>query len=185
MLHVRLVRSQYPHARILRVDASAVPAGCVALVPADIRDLGRHGVQIRDQTVLALDRARYAGDVVAAVAAVSPRVAEDAAALVEVDYEPLLAVLDVLEAVQPGAPLVHETHEPARSGAAYFGLRPQAGTNVCHRFRIRHGDVASGFRAADVVVEETFTIAGAHHAAMEPHACLARWEGARLEVFTG
>jgi CO/xanthine dehydrogenase Mo-binding subunit len=185
MLHVRLVRSPHPHARVLRVDASAVPAGCVALLPDDVRDLGRYGVQVRDQSVLAVDRARYAGDVVAAVAAESPRTAEDAVGLVEVDYEPLPAMFDVLDAVRPGAPLIHETHELSSSGAAYFGLRPQAGTNVCHRFRIRHGDIEAGFRAADVVVEETFTIAGAQHAAMEPHACLTRWAGARLEVFTG
>jgi CO/xanthine dehydrogenase Mo-binding subunit len=185
MLHVRLVRSPHPHARILRIDASAVPADCVALLPKDVRELGRYGVQIRDQTVLALDRARYAGDVVAAVAADSPRAAEHAALLVEVDYEPLPAVLDVLEAVRPGAQLVHETHESASGEAAYFGLRPQPGTNVCHRFRLRHGDVAAGFGAADVVVEATFALAGAQHAPMEPHACLARWAGTRLEVFTG
>ena len=83
MLHVRLVRSPHPHARVLRVDASAVPAGCVALLPDDVRDLGRYGVQIRDQSVLAVDRARYAGDVVAAVAAESPRAAEEA-----VEYRP-------------------------------------------------------------------------------------------------
>jgi CO/xanthine dehydrogenase Mo-binding subunit len=185
MLHVRLVRSPHPHARVLRVDTSAVPAGCVSLLPDDVRDLGRYGVQIRDQSVLAVDRARYAGDVVAAVAARSPRAAEEAAALVEVDYEPLPAVLDVLEALRPDAPLVHETHQPASGGAAYFGLRPQAGTNVCHHFRIRHGDIEAGLRAADVVVEETFTVAGAQHAAMEPHACLARWAGGRLELLTG
>jgi len=185
MLHVRLVRSPYPHARVVAVDASAVPAGCVALLPDDVRGLGRYGVQIRDQTVLALDRARFAGDAVAAVGAESPRAAEDAAAIVEVEYEELPAVLDVLEAVRPGAQLVHETHEVSSSGAAYFGLRPQAGTNVCHRFRIRDGDVDAGFRVADVVVEETFTLAAAQHAPMEPHACLARWSGGRLEVVTG
>ena len=185
MLHVRLVRSPYPRARILRVDASAVPADGVVLGPGDVRDLGRYGIQIRDQTVLALDEARYAGDVVAATAALSPREAEDAAALVEVDYEELPAVLDVRDALAPDAPLVHERHELSASGAAYFGLRPQAGTNVCHRFRIRDGDVEAGFRAADAVVDETFTLAGAQHVPMEPHACLARWLGGRLEVITG
>src|SRR5581483_4657309 len=81
--------------------------------------------------------------------------------------------------------LVHERHLVAQGGAAYFGLRPQQGTNVCHRFRIVHGDVESGFAEADVVVEDTFRVAGAHHAPMEPHACVARWEGERLEVWTG
>ena len=185
MLHARLVRSPYPHARVLRVDASAVPAGCIVLHPDDVRDLGRYGVQIRDQTVLALDRARHAGDPVAAVAADSPRAAEEAAAAVEVDYEELPAVLDVLDAVRPDAPLVHDTHEVSSSRAAYFGLRPQPGTNVCHRFRIRHGDVEAAFATADVTVEETFATAAAQHAPMEPHACLVRWAGDRLEVRTG
>src|SRR5213078_3421466 len=117
--------------------------------------------------------------------AASPREAEDAAAVVEVGYEELPAVLDVPAALAPGAPLVHEQHELSSSGAAYFGLRPQDGTNVCHRFRIRDGDVETGFRAADAVVDETFTLAGAQHAPMEPHACLARWPGGRLEVFAG
>ena len=184
MLHARVVRSPYPHARVVGIDASAA-ADCVVLLPDDVREFGRYGVQVRDQTVLAFDRARYAGDPVAAVAAESPRAAEEAAALVLVDYEELPAVLDVLNAVRSDAPLVHETHEVASGGAAYFGLRPQPGTNTCHRFRIRDGDVEAGFAEADVTIEETFTIAGAHQAPMEPHACLAHWEGRRLEVRTG
>lgn len=185
MLHARIVRSPYPCARVLGVDTSALPPGCVALVPDDVRELGCYGVQIRDQTVLAFDVARHVGDPVAAVAAESPRAAEEAAARVEVDYEQLPAVLDVLEALRPGAPLVHEQHELSSSGAAYFALRPQPGTNVCHRFRIRHGDVEAGFAASDVVIEETFRTAAAQHVPMEPHACLARWASGRLEVWTG
>jgi len=185
MLHARIVRSPYPHARVVRVDASSIPPGTVALVPDDVRELGRYGVQIRDQTVLALDRALHVGDPVAAVAAPTARDAEEAAALVEVDYEELPAVADVLEAVAPGAPLVHDEHVLSSGGAAYFGLRPQPGTNVCHRFRIRHGDVDAGFAEADVVVQDVFRTAGAQHAHMEPHACLASWEGETLHVRTG
>jgi len=184
MLHARIVRSPYPHARVVAVDVSAVPAGCAVLVPEDVRDLGRYGIQIRDQSVLA-ERARHVGDPVAAVAAESPRVAEEAAAAVVVDYEELPAALDVLDAVRPEAPLVHDGHELASTGAAYFGLRPQQGTNVCHHFRIRDGDAEAALREADVVVEQTFTVAGAQHAPMEPHACLARWKSGRLEVLTG
>jgi CO/xanthine dehydrogenase Mo-binding subunit len=182
-LHARLVRSPFAHARVLAVDASAVP--CVALLPDDVRRLAPYGVQIEDETVLALDRVRYVGDVVAAVAADSPREAEEAAALVQVDYEELPAVLDVVEAAAPGAPLVHDEIALASGGAAYFGMRPQPGTNVCHGFQLHHGDVATAWAQADVVVEETYRTAAAQHAAMEPHACVARWDGERLEVFTG
>lgn len=150
-----------------------------------MRDLQPYGVQVHDQTVLALDRALYAGDAVAAVAAPTPRAAEEAVAFVDVRYEELPAVLDLLEAVREDAPLVHETHVLATGGAAYFGLRPQQGTNVCHRFRLRHGDADAGFAEADAVVEETYRVAGAQHVAMELHSCVARWEGGRLEVWTG
>ena len=159
--------------------------GCVTLLPDDVRGLARYGVQIEDETVLALDRVRYVGDVVAAVAGETPREAEEAAALVQVDYEDAPAVLDVVEAAAPGAPLVHDEIALASGGAAYFGMRPQPGTNVCHRFQLHHGDVAAAWAQADVVVEETYRTAAAQHAAMEPHACVARWDGDRLEVFTG
>ncbi len=184
-LHARLVRSPFAHARVLAVDAAAVPPGCVALLPDDLRGLARYGVQIEDETVLALDRVRYVGDVVAAVAAETQREAEEAVAVVQVDYEDLPAVLDVVEAAAPGAPLVHDEIALASGGAAYFGMRPQPGTNVCHRFQLHHGDVAAAWAQADVVVEETYRTAAAQHAAMEPHACVARWDGDRLEVFTG
>jgi CO/xanthine dehydrogenase Mo-binding subunit len=184
-LYARLARSPVPHARVLNVDASMVPPGCVALVPDDVRDLARYGVQIEDETVLARDRVRFVGDVVAAVAAETPRQAEEAAALVQVDYDELPAVLDVLDAVAPGAPLVHDEIAPASGGAAYFGMRPQPGTNVCHRFQLHHGDVDAAWPRAEVVVEETYRTPAAQHAAMEPHACVARWDGDRLEVFTG
>jgi CO/xanthine dehydrogenase Mo-binding subunit len=184
-LHARLVRSPYPHARVLGFDVAAVPEGCVLLLPDDVRDLAPYGVQIEDETVLVREHARYAGDVVAAVAADTPRAAEEAAAAVQVDYEELPAVLEVLDAVAPGSPLVHEQITVAGGGAAYFGMRPQPGTNVCHRFQLHHGDVDEAWAQADVVVEETYRTPAAQHAAMEPHACVARWEGGRLEVFTG
>ena len=185
MLHARIVRSPHAHARIVKVDVSAPPDGVVVLVPDDVRDLGPYGCQIADQTVLALDRARFAGDPVAAVAAATEREAEEALALVEIEYEELPAVFDPLEALAEGAPLVHDEHVVSASDAAYFGLRPQAGTNVCHRFRLRHGDVAAGFEEAHVIVEETYRVAGAHQAAMEPHVSLARWSDGRLELWTG
>jgi CO/xanthine dehydrogenase Mo-binding subunit len=179
------VRSPLPHARIVNVEVAPPPTGVVVLGPDDVRDLGRYGCQIADQTVLALDRARFAGDPVAAVAAPSEREAEEALALVQVEYEELPAVFDPLEAADAGAPLVHDAYVVSESDAAYFGLRPEEGTNVCHRFRLRQGDVAAGFEQADVVVEETYRIAGAHQAALEPHVALARWYEGRLQVWTG
>lgn len=185
MLEARILRSPFPHARIERVDTSAVPAGIVVLTPGDVADLGMYGAQIKDQTVLACDRARFAGDPVAAVAAATLREADEALALIDVDYEELDSVFDPVEACGQDAPLVHDRHNVSENDAAYFGIRPQQGTNVCHRFRLRQGDVEAGFAEADVVVEETFRTAGAQHAHMEPHASVAQWENGRLEVWTG
>jgi CO/xanthine dehydrogenase Mo-binding subunit len=183
MLHAAFVRSPYPHARVLSVDASAVPSDCVVLGPDDVAGLGHYGCQIKDQRVLA-DRARHAGDVVAAVAAPTPAAAREGATLVEVAYEELPAVFDPLEALAPGAPLLHEAPGASAQDAVSIDVRPIAGSNACHRFRIRHGDVAAGFAGADVVVEEVFRTASAAHAAMEPHATLAEWDEDGLILWT-
>jgi CO/xanthine dehydrogenase Mo-binding subunit len=185
MLYARILRSPYAHARIRSIDTSLVPDSCVVLTGEDVRDLERYGPQIQDQTVLALVEALYAGDPVAAIAAPTPREANGALELVFVDYEELPAVTDVLEAREPGAPLVHETARIAENEAAYFEMRPQPGTNVCHRFRIRRGDPEAAFAGADIVVDETYRTAGAQHVHMEPHASVARWQDGVLEVWTG
>ncbi len=185
MLHARFLRSPVGHARVVRVDASEVPESVITLLPEDVRDLGRYGPQIKDQDALPQERVRYAGDVVAAVAAETADEAEEALGLIDVEYEELPAVFDEVEAASSEAPLVHETINISANDAAYFGIRPQRGTNICHLFRLRHGDVGTGFEQADVVVEETYHTAGATHAPMEPHATLARWIGERLEVTTG
>jgi CO/xanthine dehydrogenase Mo-binding subunit len=185
MLYASILRSPYPHARVLRVDASAVPESVVVLTPDDIRELGSYGCQIKDQTVLAAERVRFVGDPVAAVAAPTKREADEALDLIEVEYEPLQGVFDAVESAAEGAPLVHEHHAISDNDAAYFGIRPQEGTNICHRFRIRHGNMEEGFEQAEVVVEETYLTPSAQHVPMEPHASVARWVGDRLEVWTG
>jgi CO/xanthine dehydrogenase Mo-binding subunit len=185
MLHARILRSPLPHARIVSVTVPELPAGAVVLTPDDVRDLPLYGCQITDQAVLATDRARHVGDPVVAVAAMSEAEAQAVVDAIEVDYDPVPAVFDPVEAAAPGAPLVHDEHRISHNQAAYFGMRPQAGTNTCHVFSIRSGDVAAGLAGADVVVERTFRTAAAQHAAMEPHASLARWTDGRLEVWTG
>jgi CO/xanthine dehydrogenase Mo-binding subunit len=185
MLHARFLRSPHAHARIVRVDASEVSERVVVVLPEDVRDLGRYGPQIKDQEVLPLERVRHVGDPVAAVAAETLEEAEEALNLIGVEYGELPAVFDEIEAVSEEAPLVHDRIHLSENDAAYFGIRPQQGTNVCHRFRIRHGDPEAGFEDADVVVEEIYKVAGAQHAPMEPHATLARWNRDKLEVQTG
>jgi CO/xanthine dehydrogenase Mo-binding subunit len=185
MLHARILRSPYAHARVLSVDASEVPGEVVVLAPDDVRDLGLYGCQIADEPVLAAGVVRYVGDPVAAVAASTLEEADEAVALIAVEYAEIPAVFDAVEATLEDAPLVHETHRISDNPAAYFGMRPQPGTNVCHLFSVRSGDVDRGFEEADVVVEGSFQTAAAQHVAMEPHASLARWVDDRLEVWTG
>jgi CO/xanthine dehydrogenase Mo-binding subunit len=157
------------------------PDDCVVLTPDDVADLNRYGCQVKDQRVLA-DVARHIGDVVAAVAAPTRAAARAAALAVEVEYEELPAVFDPIEALD--APPIHERSASA-SEAVSIEVRPIEGTNVCHRFRIRRGDVARGFEDAEVVVEETFRVAGAAHAPMEPHAAVAEWDEGRLTLWSG
>jgi CO/xanthine dehydrogenase Mo-binding subunit len=184
MLHAAFVRSPHPHARVIGIDASAVADDVVVLAPDDVADLGLYGCQVKDQRVLA-DRARHAGDIVAAVAAPTREAARAAARLVEVSYEELPAVTDPVAAVMRGAPQIHEQSGASAQDAVSIDVRPIANSNVCHRFRIRHGDVAQGFAEADVVVEEVYRTAGAQHAPMEPHAALAEWEDGRLTIWSG
>ncbi len=178
MLHAAFVRSPYPHARVLSVSG---PDDVVLLTPDDVAVLSPYGCQVKDQRVLA-GVARHIGDVVAAVAAPTRAAARAAAQAVEVSYEELPAVFDPLEALD--APPIHEPADSAGE-ATSIEVRPIEGTNVCHRFRIRHGDVARGFEDAEVVVEETYRVAGAAHAPMEPHAAVAEWEGGRLTLWSG
>ena len=184
MLHAAFVRSPHPHAHVTHIDASAVAPDVVVLTGEDVADLGLYGCQVKDQHVLA-NPARHVGDVVAAVAAPTREAARAAAQLVEVTYEELPSVTDPIAAVGRGAPQLHPDAAQSAKDAVSIDVRPIANSNVCHRFRIRHGDVQQGFAEADVVVEDVFRTAGAQHAPMEPHAALAEWEDGRLTITSG
>lgn len=192
MHHGAILRSPYPHALVTRIDASAALElpGVVAVVTRDDilgnPAIDRHyGPQIEDTPIVATDRVHYIGEPVAAVAAVDEKTARRAISLVEVEYEPLDAVFDAVEATQPGAPLVQPELAAASGPALNFDIRPVPGTNICHHFRIRHGDVADGFAQADLVVEDTFYVPSAQHVPMEPHVAVATWEQGCLTVYTG
>ena len=192
MLHVAVLRSPYAHARITRVDkskAEALAGVAVVLTGAEIARMPgvdpHFGPAFRDQPILAVEKACYAGDPVVAVAAIDQRTAEDALQLVEVDYEPLPAVFDVLEAVKPDAPLVHEQHRPAKAFADLAHVKAAQQSNVCYHFKLRTGDVDKAFAAADRVFEDTFSSPPAQHMPMEPHVTLVYLdEHERLNVWT-
>lgn len=176
----RALRSPLPHAMITRLDASAaekVPGVVAVLTRDDIKHWGitpLFGSLVKDQPVVALDRVRFVGDIVAAVAAETEEAAQEALDLIEVEYEELPAIYDVYEAVAPGADLLH----PSQSGSVLGtgdtqGVTSKQGTNVVGYFRIRKGDVEAGMREADHVFTHEFSLPAVSHAALEPFAAIA------------
>ena len=192
MLHVAVLRSPYAHARITRIDkaqAEALAGVAVVLTGAEIAKMPgidpHFGPAFRDQPILAVEKVCYAGDPVAAVAAVDKRTAEDALQLIEVDYEALPAVHDVLEAVKSEAPLVHQQHRPAKAFADLAHVKAGQQSNICYQFKLRLGDVDKAFAEADRVFEDTFISPQAQHVPMEPHVTLAYLdEHERLNIWT-
>jgi CO/xanthine dehydrogenase Mo-binding subunit len=180
MVHAKVLRSPYPHARVVAVDATRARAvaGVVAVLTG--RDLTwcdpYFGPAFRDRPMLAIGVARHEGEPVAAVAALDEAAAAEAVELIDVDYAPLPAVMTLEEALAPGAPLVHTGEPLAGHFADLSTLAPERGTNVCHRFRYRRGDASGALAGAHVVVEDTFRFPRVQHYAMEPHAALAAWD---------
>src|SRR5207244_1101588 len=134
------------------------------------------GPAFRDRPILAVDVARYEGDPVAAVVAIDEAAASEALELIEVDYAALPAVITLDEALAPGASLVHQGQPLAGHFADLSTLKPEPGTNVCHRFRYARGHADAALADAHLVVEETFDFPRVQHYAMEPHAALAAWD---------
>jgi len=192
MLHGKILRSPYPHARITRIDASkaAKVPGVMAVLTRDdiLHDEGIepfYGPVFKDQTIVATEKVRHVGDPVAAVAALTIDAAEAALKLIEVDYEELPAVLDVAQALKPGAILVHDSVKLPTSGFADLAeLKPIDGTNLCTHFKLNRGDIDQGFAAADHIFEDTFTLPATQHSFLETHACIAAVEpGGRITVW--
>src|SRR5512145_1732536 len=190
MAHGKILRSPYPHARIVRVDstkAERLPGVYAVITKEDQRRLGMFGAAYKDQTIVAVDKVRYAGDPVAAVAAVDEATAEEALGLIEVDYEELPAVTSIEEALSEGAPLVHESSAGGGElmGQRYEAPKEFAGTNLCYRFSYAKGEVEAGFKKADHIFEDTFTFPRVQHFSMEPHATVADVEGDRITLWAG
>lgn len=159
MLHLKLVFAGRPHARILAIDASAALAmpGVVAVLTAADVPSNAYGLIEADQPVLCGDVVRYVGDRVALVVAESRALAEAAARLVRVEYADLPVVSDPLQALEPGAPLIHA----------------ERGSNLIYHCPLRKGDAEAALVAADVVVSGHFTTSWQEHAYLQPEAGIA------------
>lgn len=188
MAHAKVRRSPHAHARLARVDASrarALPGVVVVLTGAELTWCDPYcGPAFRDRPILAIDVVRFEGEPVAAAVATDELTAAQALELVEVDYEPMSAVITLEEALAADAPLVHRGQPLAGHFADLSSLRPEPGTNVCHRFRYARGDVARALAGAPLVVEDTYRFPAVQHYAMEPHAAVAAWdESGALTVY--
>src|SRR5438876_46586 len=189
MLYARVLRSPHPHARILKIDASQ------ALAMSGVKAVVSHenckfvwgaggvagGVQYNDQIKKITKQRRYAfnnpvrfaGDPVAAVAAVDRHTAEEALQLVAVEYEPLPFVLDPEDALKPEAVKIWPEGN----------LSPTA-RNEIQPIGQKRGSVDEGFKASDHVFEDRYSTSFVHNAQMEPRVCVAQWEGDKLTVYT-
>jgi len=170
----RLVRSSYAHALIKRIDASKAleMPGVKAVVTG--RDVNtRIGLYLIDRPIFPTDRVRVVGEPVAGVVATSEEIADEAARLVEVEYEELPAVFDPVEAAQPDAPLLHP--DLGKYEVANF-IFPQPGTNISEHFKLRKGDVESAWPKCTAIVEGTFRLPRIQHVPIEPHVAVSLWE---------
>jgi CO/xanthine dehydrogenase Mo-binding subunit len=159
MLEGRILRSAYPHAQIVAIDTSEAEKlpGVHAVVTRDDTPRRKWGSTIADQYPLAVDKVRYVGDEIAAVAALDGDTADEAISLIRVEYDPLPAVFDPIEAMRSDAPLIHDDHEG----------------NIALHSRIERGDPDAAFAGSDLVLEETFTSQHQWHAAIETIGCVA------------
>jgi CO/xanthine dehydrogenase Mo-binding subunit len=176
----RVLRSPHPHARILSIDTSKAEAlpGVKAVVtrddfgdqPSEFIPAGEMMMNYRDvvRNVMAREKVLYEGHPIAAVAATSAAIARRALKLIEVKYELLPHVIDVVEAMRPDAPLLHDDLYTAG-----VEPKPDKASNIAKRVEITLGDIDEGFKKADVVVEREFKTQPVHQGYIEPHAALA------------
>ncbi|MDD4309076.1 MAG: xanthine dehydrogenase family protein molybdopterin-binding subunit [Candidatus Cloacimonetes bacterium] len=183
MLHAELVQSTQAHAIIKSIDISE------ALKVKDVYKIFtgkdfpyKFGLYMKDRYIFAQDKVRFVGEQVAAVVARTPGAAKRAAALVKVEYEPLPAVLDQMEAIAEGATLLHPDLENYPHVPWFF---PKPGTNVAHWRKTRKGNLEEGFAKADFILEDTYTVPRYAHCAIETHVAVGKFDySERLTVWS-
>jgi CO/xanthine dehydrogenase Mo-binding subunit len=173
MLYAKPLLSTEHHARIVNVDTSAAERlpGVRAVATAKDAPDNVNGLIIPDQPVFADDKVRYRGEIVALVAAETEEIAQEAVELIRVKYEPLPAVFDPREALEPGAPIIHE------EGQGKWCVGNQVLPHGHETMLLVHGDIEKGFLESDLVMEHSFGTSAQRCAPIEPHAFIAKPEG--------
>ena len=184
MLYAKIKTSPFAHALIKNIDVSKAKAllGVKAVLTGE-QAYQKLGLYIIDKPILAVGKVRYFGEAVAAVAAVSIDVAEKAIELIEVEYEPLPVLLDVIEAVKPNPILVHEDLGNYKTIPGVFF--PEAHTNISNHFKLRKGDIKKGFEEADLIIENKFNVPQVLHVPLETHAVIVKWgTGDKIKIWS-
>ncbi|TJY41583.1 xanthine dehydrogenase family protein molybdopterin-binding subunit [Cohnella pontilimi] len=171
MLHARLALSPYAHARILSVDTSEAKQvqGVKTILTGDVSDV-LIGEEIRDRPIIAREKVRYYGEVVAVAVADTEAAAKRAAELIRVEYEPLPVVNSPVDALRQDAPILHDKlGEYENEGRAV----PVPGTNIASVNRLRKGDIDKGWKESEMIAENTVWFMPSDHAAMETRSATA------------
>ncbi len=180
-LHARFRYADHPRARILGIDTSkarALPGVLAVLTHEDVPDV-LYGQMVKDRRLFAKEEVRFEADIVAAVAAMTPEQAAQAAALIEVEYEPLPPITDPVQALEADTPLVHQAWSSYEADDA---LNRRG--NVLGHSTIVKGDADKAISTADVVVRSRYIADGSHGVPIEPRAIVAQWQGDRVTVWS-
>lgn len=198
MLHGKMLTSPHAHARIRSIDTSKaeIVPGVKAVITAkdfpifdqwsiDFFAEQFRGARLMAEHFMARDKVLYVGHPVAAIAATSPYIAEEAAKLIEVDYAVLPAVLTIHDALKEDAPLVHDNLTTVLRGGPAGKEDSGTKSNVAGHLQMRRGDLESGFREAEVIVEREFSTQAVHPGYIEPFASTAQWNrDGRVTIWT-
>ena len=174
MLYAQVKRSPYPHAKIISIDVSKAEKlpGVRAVITGEWYTK-RCGLYLEDKNFLANKTVKYQGEAVAAVAAETAEIAQEACDLIEVVYEELPAVTNAIEGMKPDAPLIQPDLHTYKVAPIFF---PKPHTNISHHYKLRKGDVDKAFKECDYVAEHTYYIPHVQHVPLEPHVAIAQYE---------
>jgi CO/xanthine dehydrogenase Mo-binding subunit/aerobic-type carbon monoxide dehydrogenase small subunit (CoxS/CutS family) len=191
MAYARILRSPLPHATIKHIDTTAAehfPGVVAILTRGDLKDINPYlGPLVKDQAILALDKVRYEGDPIAAIAAETVEIAEEAIKLVRVEYEELPALLSMDDALAADAVKIHDfTSEHGEKFPGYPSVDEEARRqrNCSFHFGWTKGDTEKGFAESHRVFEDSFYFSKVAHYSLEPHLTLAEWNGDTVTVWS-
>ncbi len=182
----RVLRSPLARATIDRIDTSAaeaIPGVIAVLTAADLRDIdAMFGHTIRDRPIVAVDRVRFMGEPVAAVAAESDEIAQRAIEAIRVDYSHTDPIVQIADAIAPDADLVHDQQYEAGSAHGLGTLADRDG-NTCYRHTMTKGDIDKEMASADVIVEGIYRFPAVYQYALEPHTVIAHHRGSEMTIW--